>query len=260
MSTVTLISSARAEWIKFRSVRSTMYGLITFFVLTIGLGALIDFAVENRYSHFSPERRLAFDPVAVSLAGFFFAQFVVGVIGALYITNEYTTSSIRVTLTAVPRRTLLVLSKVAVMVPSLLICSSLISFLAFEIGQVELHSTGRSVTLADPGVLRAVFLGGVYITLLGVLGFGLGLILRKTAAAIVVFVVVLLIVPILADVLPSDIGGPIMRFLPSELGRGMYSVNQASGVYPAWGCFFILLAYVTAVVAFGTYLLNMRDA
>lgn len=261
MSGVSLRSSARSEWIKFRTVPSTLYSMIAMLSLTVGLGALITWAISNHFHKLSPPGRISFDPFASSLGGIFFAQFVVGVVGAMFITNEYSNSSIRTTLMAVPRRTLLVLSKVVVMVISILVVAEVAVFACFIIGQPILRGGGApTLAFGSPGVIHGLVFAGLYITLLGMLGFALGLIVRRTPAAISLFVVIVLVVPILVAILPSDWSGPIQRFLPNQLGLGMMSVNQASGTYPPLGCALLLFAYVVGLTAVGTYLMNVRDA
>ena len=44
---VTLGSILRSEWMKFRSVRSSIVGVVVTFVLTIGLGALVTTLVRT---------------------------------------------------------------------------------------------------------------------------------------------------------------------------------------------------------------------
>ena len=258
MTGISLRSSTRSEWIKFRSVPSTLYSVIAMFVLTLGLGALINLGISHDYQSHSEK---IFDPLATSLFGTFFAQFVVGVIGALIVTNEYTSGSIRNSLAAVPRRVLLIASKLVVLVVVLIAISEIIVFLAFFIGQAILK-TGRAptFTIGSTGVLRGVVLAGVYLVLLGAMGFAFGLLLRKTTAAIVVFVVVQLVVPGLLFLLPTRWGQPILRYMPNELGVGMMTANHAPGTFAPVECTLLLLVYVVALLAIGTALMNSRDA
>ena len=65
-------------------------------------------------------RVATFDPVSSSLRGSLFAQFAVGVIGTLFITSEYTSGSIRTTLTAVPNRFRLIAGKFIVLFVTML--------------------------------------------------------------------------------------------------------------------------------------------
>ena len=255
MNHVSLRSTARSEWLKFRSVRSTLYGLITMFVLSIGLGTVIDITSLHHAGDGG-----FIDPLTRSLFGHFFAQFVVGVVGALYITNEYSNASIRTTLAAVPRRTLLIMSKLLVMTVTFLIVTEILCFAMFFIGQAIFKGQIASFGIGDPGVLRGIALAGVYLMFLGGLGFALGLLLRKTSATIVVFVVTLLVLPGLVRLLPSDWGGPIIRYLPNTLGEGMMSVNHADGTFTPWVCALILFGYIATLIALGIYVINNRDA
>jgi ABC-type transport system involved in multi-copper enzyme maturation permease subunit len=261
VSSVSVLSSTSSEWIKFRSVRSTLYNVLAIVVLTIGIGALVAFAIQNRYHHFDLGRKAAFDPLSSSLAGLFFAQFVIGVLGSMLITSEYATGTITTTLAAIPRRLTVVTGKIVVVATSMLVIGEIISFAAFEIGQAIFRAGGiPHDSLSTPGALRGVLLAGVYLTLLSIFGFGLGLILRKTAASIVVFVVILLVLPIILAVLPSDIGIPILRYMPSQLGSGMMSVNHDPDTFYPLGSTLLMIAYAVGIVAIGAALFERRDA
>jgi ABC-type transport system involved in multi-copper enzyme maturation permease subunit len=262
VSSVSIVSSARSEWIKFRTVRSTLYNVLAIVVLTIGIGALVAYAIQHRYHDLSGARKATFDPLSSSLAGLFFAQFVIGVLGSMLITSEYATGTIRTTIAAVPKRLTVVAGKALVVAASVIVIGEAISFAAFEIGQAIFRAGDGvpHVSLSTPGALRGVLLAGVFLTLLAILGFGLGLILRKTAAAIVVFVVVLLVVPIILAVIPSDIGTPILRYMPSQLGSGMMSINHDPTTFYPLGSTLLMVAYAAGMVAIGSVLFVRRDA
>lgn len=261
MSHVSFTSTSKSEWLKFRSVRSTMYNVIAIFVLSIGLGALIAVQIASHYSEENPARQLLFDPLAYAMIGVFFAQFVVGVLGSMFITSEYSTSSIRTTLAAVPKRGLLVAAKLAVMLITVFVMGEIIAFCSFFIGQsiFASHAGVPHISISTPGALRGVFLTGLYLTFIGAMGFSFGLLLRKAAASIVSFVVVLLVLPGILQ-LAGSWGASILRYMPSELGTGMMSINQASGTFSPWVCSGIFALYCIALNGFGTWLLIKRDA
>jgi ABC-type transport system involved in multi-copper enzyme maturation permease subunit len=266
MSGVSIATVTRSEWVKFRSVRSTLYNVLAIFVLSIGLGTLIAFAYAHNYAqHEQRNPGDVVDPLTIGLAGIFFAQFVIGVLGSLFITSEYSTGLIRTSFAAVPRRWMMIVGKLAVMLTSVLVISELITFGLFFISQAIFRSVHTNpsppyLSLSSPGALRGVFLAGIYLVLLGALGFGIGMILRRVAASITVFVVILLVLPILLDILPSNWGNPILRWMPSKLGDGMRSLNQASGTYSPWLCVLVMLGYVAVIIGIGMWLLQRRDA
>lgn len=261
-TTPTLVDTTRSEFIKFRTVRATFIGLATFIFLTIGLAVLITLVIKSNWNQRSPLERLAFDPVATSLVGVFFAQFAVGVMGARSITSEYASGAIRTTLAAVPRRVRLVISKVIVLLVTFFIISQIVVFAAFEIGQA-IYRSGHlpSGTLSNSTDLRAVIMAGVYLTLLTLVGFGIGLILRTTSVTISVYVTVLLIIPIIVNFLPSSWQSHISKFLPSNLGQSMTSPTSISSNSFSWGTASIVLTlYTIIIVGVGTFLLTRRDA
>ena len=226
-------------------------------LLSIGLGVLFD-VVETHHGNGGGD---VLDPLARSLGVTHLSVFFVGVVGAMFITSEYTTTSIRTTLTAVPRRTLLVVSKLVVMLATLCVVCELLVFALFLIGQaIYKGSNHGSFSLNFPGALRGVLLAGLYLVLMSWLGFALGLVLRKTPAAIMVFVTIVLIAPVLLFLLPNGLQNSIDRYMPTHLGEGMMSLNQAGGTFSPYVCTFVLLAYVVGLTAFGTSLMNRRDA
>jgi hypothetical protein len=255
-----LWSAIRSEWIKFRTVRSTITGVITLLVLTIGIGVLISFAIKTHFQHDGGIARIGFDPTATSLGGVLLAQFAVGTLGIIAMSSEYATGSIRTTLSAIPKRLRMVSAKAVVIFTTLLVVSEVAVFVAFLSGQAIYKSIGLSTTLSAPGVLRGVVLAGVYLALLALLGLGLGLIMRTTAASIIVYATLLLIVPIIVNFLPSTWQAHVTKLLPSELGQAMLAPTQPAGHY-GWGVStLILLGYVIAILSIGCILLERRDA
>jgi ABC-2 type transport system permease protein len=257
----TLVDTTRSEFFKFRTVRASFIGVATFIGLTVGLAVLITLVIKSNWSHRTAVERLAFDPVATSLVGVFFAQFAVGVMGARFITSEYASGAIRSTLAAVPRRVHLVAAKAIVLLVTFFIISEAVVFAAFAIGQA-IYKSGNlpSASLGDSTDLRAVIMAGVYLTLLALVGFGLGLLLRTTSVTISIYVTLLLIVPIIVNFLPSNWQDHITKFLPSNLGEAMTSPSASLHSY-SWGVATIVLTiYTAAIVVAGTVVLTRRDA
>ena len=257
---VTLIATVQSEWIKFRSVRSTLMGVLVTTVLTLGLGALITIAIREHWSQMDPARKLTFDAVSTSLGGTLFAQFAVGVIGALFITNEYSSGSIRTTLAAVPNRVRLAVGKLLVLTISMLVVSEIVCISTFLMGQAIYLGVVPTASLSNGAVLRSVLLGGVYLTLLAILGFSLGLILRQSAACISVFTSLLLILPIIVFLLPTSWQNAGSKYEPSALGRAMMSTFPPEQTFGVWTATWLLILYVAALLGVGVLLLVRRDA
>src|SRR5262249_17811432 len=126
----------------------------------------------------------AFDPTAVSLAGVNLAQIAIGVLGVLLVSNEYATGMIRSTLAAVPARLPVLLGKSTVIALTPFVLCVPASIAAFLIGQSILARQHLDIAFGAPGVSRAVIGSALYLGVIGLLGIGLGTLIRNTAGAI----------------------------------------------------------------------------
>lgn len=252
----------RSEWTKLWSVRSTPWSLIITAVLTIAIGILTTSVEVSRWNHLTFVDRLEFDPVRISLTGTFLSQLAVGVLGILVITSEYGTGSIRSTLAAIPNRPLVAGAKALVLVAVTLVVTEALAFAAFFIGQTILSGTAPHAVLSQPGVLRAVIGNGIYLTLLGIIGLGIGFIIRHTAGAISTFVGVLLILPLIIGALPSSVSNKISKYLPANIGLATISVHPRPDDHllsPWWGLG-LLCIYAAVIFAIGLIVLVRKDA
>ncbi|MDE3064072.1 MAG: ABC transporter permease [Acidobacteriota bacterium] len=262
MSSVSLANVVRSEWIKFRSVRSTAFGFAVFVVLTVGLSVLITSLIHSHWDQMNAVDKLTFDPVSTSLGGVSLAQFAVGVIGSLFVTSEYSSGSIRSTLAAVPVRRRIVAAKLIVLSAAMIVVSEVVCFAAFFVGQ-SIYSgmiPASTDSLSNAGVLRAVLLGGLYLTMLAALGLGLGLILRQSPATISTFTGLVLLIPLIIFFLPTSLQDTLTKYEPSALGRGMMATTTPELAFGPWAATAVLALYVGVVLAVGTALFARRDA
>src|ERR1700741_1495686 len=96
-----------SEWTKLRSVRSTMWTLLSTVLLTVGLPCLIAWAVVSDPNGPGPDFRAD----TFGLFSVFLAQLIVGALGVMVITAEYSTGTIRATLIATPQRLSMLVAK-----------------------------------------------------------------------------------------------------------------------------------------------------
>ena len=257
------VAVVRAEWTKLWSVRSTLWSLLVTVGIIVGLGALFCAARVARANHLDPGEIRGFDPTGFSLNGIFLAQLAVGVLGVLVMSSEYATGQIRATFGATPQRTVVLAAKVLVFMLVAFVVGLVACFAAFFIGQSILSGTTRfpHASLGDPGVLRAVLGGAMYLAVLGALGVGLGTILRRTAGAIAALVGLLLILPILVNFLPSPWNTDIGKYLPLSAGSNIFHTAQLTNTdLSRWAGFTVFCAYAVGSLVIGAVLLNRRDA
>jgi len=254
-----LMGTLRSEFTKIRSVRSTYWTLLALIVVCIGLTALISGETAAHWNQVGPERA-NFDATNNSLNSLYLGQLVIAVLGALVITTEYSTGMIRTSLTAMPRRGVVFAAKALAFGVIALVVGEVLSFIMFFLGQSLLHSTGHSASISDPGVLRAVVGGGLFLAACGLFSFGIGAILRHTAGAISAAIGLLFVLPIISSAFPQSWQNDLDKFLPSNAGAYIWSTRTQQYMYGHWTEFLIFAAYTVALLVVGLILFRTRDA
>jgi ABC-type transport system involved in multi-copper enzyme maturation permease subunit len=250
-----------SEFTKFRSLRSTVYTLLTAVVLMIGIGAIFSAVTASQYHTFSAADKAAFNPVTTSLQGTVFAVVAFGVLGVLMMSGEYTTGMIRSSLTAVPRRLPVLWGKLAVFAGTILSVSLVASLISFFLGQALLSSHHLGVSVTAPGALRSVIGAALYVTVAGLIGVTLGTLFRNTAAGIATFAGVFFVIPPLAGLLPSSVSNHLTPYLPSNAGGVVW--GGAADVHNAlapWTGFAVLCGYAAVLIAASAWRLRRSDA
>jgi ABC-2 type transport system permease protein len=250
----------RSEWTKLRSVRSTFWALTVTVVLGIGLGAVISAVAAHGYAKMSVSGKLSWDPTGVSQVGVAIAEFVIAVLGVLYISSEYSSGMIRTSLIAVPRRGRVLAAKSLVFAVVTFVVGEVVSFTAFFVGQALISGHAPHAALGEPGVARAVAGAGLYLTALAVLSVAAGTLLRRPAAAIACMMAVLLVLPAIAQALPDSWRNPVTEFWPTQAGSQLTSVHHSAHTLQPWPGFGVMCLFVAIVYAIAWTLLDRRDA
>ncbi|MFG2136054.1 ABC transporter permease [Streptomyces sp. NPDC048650] len=249
----------RSEWTKIRSVRSTVWTLGIAVVVTVALGVLICTLARNDFGSMAARDRFAFDPTNISFAGMGLGQLAMIVFGVLVVSNEYSTGMIRTSLAAVPQRATFLFSKLAVATVLVFVVGLATSFVTFFAGQAVLGD--HRAQLSDPGVLRAVFGGGLYMTLIALFSMGVAAMLRSPMLSLgILMPFFFLISNILGNVSATRKLG---RYLPDQAGQKIMQVVPRVGEtvpYGPWGGLGIMIAWTLAALAGGFLLLKKRDA
>jgi ABC-2 type transport system permease protein len=255
---VTLLAVIRSEWIKLRSLRSTWWSLLATVVIIVGLGTLVS---SLRAHRFAQEGRVIFDPTLISLRGVFLAQLAIGVLGVLVITGEYSTGMIRSSLAAVPHREPVLIAKALVFAATAFIVTELAAFAAFLLGQHALAITHLQAHLRTPGAERAILGAGLYLTLIGLLAVGLGFLIRSTAGAIATLFGIVLVLPILAQALPTPYSTDVSKYLPLNAGTQIMATMHADpSMLGPWTGLGVTALYAVVALLAGSVMLKRRDA
>ncbi len=255
-----LRATSNSEWIKLRSVRSVPAVLVAIAAVML-LGSWIASAgYRANWRQLSAAQQTSFDPTYTSLRGIDLAQLLVGALGVLVVTGEYATGLIRITFSATPQRGQVLVIKATIFAALVWVIVTALSVLAFFLGQRLLGSPAPHASMTDPGVLRAVLGGGVYLLLVALFGLALGTVFRATAAALSALFGILLVLPLVVRLFTSNIADHIAPYLPSNAGGQFWQVvradPQALGPWQGVGVFAL---YVVATGAAAFVLIRKRD-
>lgn len=253
---VTLARVTRSELTKLLSLRSTwvMLGAVTMSMVALALigGGL--FASLADSGEFSPTSE---DAAWAPFLTFQLAALIVACLGAISIAGEYSTSSIRATLTAVPRRIPVLWGKaiaLAAILGPVLLAAYLASFLGF---QALAGSYG--VPLTAPGVVQAIVSATVVTAGFGLFGLGTGAVLRNPAASIITLVILMFIVPSMVASAPTSALSAVKEHLPVAVAQGIINPDLARDLRQLAGDATTLVGWVILVFTGGAVLLNRRD-
>jgi ABC-2 type transport system permease protein len=247
---------AQMEWRKLRTVRSTWYIVALFTASMISLAILV--LGHEGYAQMSVADRASFDPTHDCFIGLVLGQLLLGTLGVLAITTEFSSGMIRATFAAVPRRSLVLTAKAAVLAAVSLAAGEITAFASFLAGQAALAAPAPHATFGQPGVLRAVLMAGAYPALIALFGLGIGAVIRHTAGALCTLVGVLFVLPLLF--FSPSLQNASQNFLPHPMANSMTAVKPLPDALPPGLTFGLLCAYAIAALAAGCWSLTRRDA
>jgi hypothetical protein len=244
--------AARMEWVKLRSLRSTWWTLAVTIAAAAGIAVAVGANTEDGSA----------DLTNNALAGISVGLLLMGLLGVLTATSEHTSGTIRSTLAAIPDRPLVLLAKAAVFGAVALAAGEAAAFVSFFAGGAALPARIAGPTLGQPGVLRAVVLGGAGYCLIGLLGLGLGAVVRHTPMAIGLLVGgVYVVAQLVAGLAPV-----VMPYLPIAVVANSLSVVQPGPAIgdvhflSPWAGLGVLVLYAAVALGVGAWLLAERDA
>ena len=238
----TILRSARSEWIKFWTLRSTWITSFIAIALTVLFGAGLAAALGQSEEYQDRAMNLI-------TSGLTFGQIVVAVLGALIITGEYSSGQIRSSLAAVPRRGRLLLSKAVVLSVSSFLLGSVSVFLSWAISKPFLGEHAGSLT--DSHYFGHIWGSGLVFVGIALMTLGIGFLLRSTAGAITVVVSLLFVITIPLQLAASkwEWINKVIGCLPSTVSEAVSDPFQRTTEWGAQGVQFLSHGQAVAVFA-----------
>ncbi|HSK93718.1 MAG TPA: ABC transporter permease subunit [Candidatus Angelobacter sp.] len=244
-----------SEWTKLWSVRSTWVSVGLALVLPVALAALLGVSIGATAD--DPQMQIdAFDPILFSLPGSIFILILLSVLGVMFVSSEYSSGMIRLTLTVTPQRGRILAAKALIIGLVALVAGTVATVAMFLVSQAIFGSYDLpTVSLEDPDAVRAV--AGVSLTapVFPLIAVALGFLLRSTAGAITAVLGIVFLPDVLAPLLPAWWQENVLVYLPSaasdavsigHLEQVPFALDQAPAiaVTVGWVAAFLVLAYV----------------
>ncbi|TBN57102.1 ABC transporter permease [Glaciihabitans arcticus] len=249
----------RSEWIKLRSLRSTIWSYAIVVIVSLGMAFLLSSTLGN--SDFgplidSPERTL----LQAATFGTTFGVLVVAVLGVLVISGEYTTGMARSTFTAVPKRLGALAAKAVVLFVSTFVVGLISSVASGALAFFVLASNGVHPEITGE-VVTGVLLASLYLAAVSLFALGLGTILRSSAGGIAAALGVLLLLPtilmVFASVTQAEWAANLIPYLLVNAGEAMI-LPSADGL-ALWESALTVGLWAAVPLAIGAVLLKRRD-
>ncbi|MEU2202642.1 ABC transporter permease subunit, partial [Isoptericola sp. NPDC019482] len=209
---VTFPRVLRSEWIKFRTLRSTVWTAIITAVVMVGFALMMAGIMRVSVDNAEMAEGMGNDPgfqsmgmtgTTVVTLGYSFGQLAVAVLAALIVTNEYSTGMIRSTFAAVPRRLPSLWAKLVVIVVTTAVVAAVALAVAYLVTRPLLDAARLSVDLSDDEQLRSLLGCVLYLATVAAFSLAVGTLMRHSAGAIFTLVAVFFVLPIIFQIVTS---------------------------------------------------------
>lgn len=257
----------RSELLKLRTVRTTAWLLALTALLTALIVVVQVIQIVTTHPAFAPGSNQALRAVlgGVGTSG---GHLIMLCLGILSLGGEFRHGTITPTLLAAPRRPLLVGAKLAAITVAGLVFAAVALVLAVAIAVPWLAGTGYHPQLGD-GEFWLQLLGNFLVLVLyGLIGFGVGVLIRNQVVAIVLAIVWVYILEPILTIVSARWVKPVAPYLPSSAASSLERVFVPPGAQntdflphflPMWGGGLVLLAYAVAFTALGSAFVLSRD-
>lgn len=258
-----LSDTVASEATKLLTVRATYVTAAIGVVLTVGLSALLAIVVGVTWDDWDAGDRADFQPVTTGLVGMIFAGILYTAVGVTFMTREYSSGMIRLTLAATPRRGRVLAAKALALTGLMWALGAVCWLVAFVVGQAVLAGYGvPTASLLDADTLRTLVVGTLLGPVFPLVGLALGVVLRSTAGAITAVLALIFAPGIVGELLPERWRGDALDYAPGAVGDSLSMSHidpDVAAINPALGVL-VLAGWLALFLGLAWLALTRRDA
>lgn len=256
-----------SEFIKFRTLLSTLILLGCTVLVVVGFGALSAWGTGQfaEAAATDPEAAAAFASqggdlaVGVPTSGIAFAQLILGSLGVLLMSSEFTTGMARSTFAAVPKRIPAYAAKLLVVMVTAFVLTAASVYLAGLVSLPILDNYNLKLDLASSQSVKLLLVNSLYVAAVAAIGMALGSLIRNSAGGIMSLVGLFFVAPIAFQLIPGDFFVEARKYLPGNTVEPMTAVQHVPDTLEAWQAAMVLGAWVVIPVVLAAVLLKKRD-
>lgn len=259
-----------SEFAKLLALRTTWWLSGATLALGAFLAGAVAFSLEYVQSMPEAEGPDAAAVAGQGTAGVTFAMILLGALGVIAITTEFTSGAIRSSLTAVPKRSLLVGAKASALAVWTGLVTLILVLLSHLIVAVIADPLPISAIVTDADVAITYLASWAAVVLTAIMGFGLGMLLRSSAGAIVTLAVILFVLQIVLSIIWGVSGQAawsetLMRMEYMYLVGEFTSQGESQAAFgmdplPTWQAGLGMLAWVAVPLVAGWLSFIRRDS
>ena len=246
----------KAEWTKLRTLPSTWRTTVMATSIAIGMSAAVVASQVSQWHSLTAQQRLTFDAASASMSGVMVAALLLGALAVRTVTAEYATGMIRSTFTAMPGRRRVLAAKAATVAAFVFPVTLLCDVVGFGVGQRIFAGKHLQVTAGHPGVIQAMIFGAVAVSLIAVVGVGLGGVIRHTAGATTALSLIVVGGLLFDQFVPAG----LRRFLPATALQAAVTVHRSAGLLRHGPAVVILGVYAAVALGAASIRVAHRDA
>jgi ABC-2 type transport system permease protein len=256
-----------SEFIKFRTLMSTLILLASTALVMVGFAALSAWGTGQFAEQVAtdPDAAAAMAAqggdlaVSIPTSGISFAQLILGSLGVLLMSSEFTTGMARSTFAAVPKRLSPFLAKLIVVMVSSFLLTAVSIYIAGLVSLPIVDNYDLKLDLGSSQSVKLLVVNSIYVAAVAAIGMALGTIVRNSAGGIMSLVGLLFVAPIAFQLIPGDFFKEANKFLPTSTISPLTAVEHVPETLEAWQAGLVLGAWVVVPVVLAMILLKKRD-